>query len=241
VVPLARHPRIDNRVVVFDLGQDPEPLLRLSPDEIADRLYTPAADLPEGEVRIALKEVHLNRAPALVAWDHLRDADLERLRIDPAEVLARAATLRAAGPALAEKVRRVFDADKARAPSDVDASLYDGFIGDGDKRLFADVRTTPPAALGARAFAFRDARLAELLFRYRARNWPDTLDPDERARWDAYRRRRLHDESGLSELSFARFHAEIADLRLRHAGDGGKLALLDRLEAWGREIDASLT
>ncbi|WP_119718127.1 exodeoxyribonuclease I [Cognatilysobacter tabacisoli] len=241
VVPLARHPRIDNRVVVFDLGQDPEPLLRLSPDEIADRLYTPAADLPEGEVRIALKEVHLNRAPALVAWDHLRDADLERLRIDPAEVLARAATLRAAGPALAEKVRRVFDADKARTPSDVDASLYDGFIGDGDKRLFADVRTTPPAALGARAFSFRDPRLAELLFRYRARNWPDTLDADERARWDAYRRRRLHDESGLSELSFARFHAEIADLRLRHAGDGGKLALLDRLEAWGRDIDASLT
>jgi exodeoxyribonuclease-1 len=241
VVPLARHPRIDNRVIVFDLGQDPEPLLRLSPDAIADRLYTPTADLPEGEARIALKEVHLNRAPALVAWDHLRDADLERLRIDPAEVLARAATLRAAGPALAEKVRRVFDADKARAPSDVDASLYDGFIGDGDKRLFADVRTTPPAALGARAFAFRDGRLAELLFRYRARNWPDTLDPVERTRWDAYRRRRLHDESGLSELSFARFHAEIAELRLRHAGDGGKLALLDRLEAWGRDIDASLT
>ena len=241
VVPLARHPRIDNRVIVFDLGQDPEPLLRLSPDEIADRLYTPAADLPEGEVRIALKEVHLNRAPALVAWDHLRDADLQRLRIDPAGVLARAATLRAAGPALAEKVRRVFDADKARAPSDVDASLYDGFIGDGDKRLFADVRTTPPAALGARAFAFRDARLAELLFRYRARNWPDTLDADERARWHAYRRHRLHDESGLSELSFARFRAEIAELRLRHAGEGEKLALLDRLEAWGREIDASLT
>ncbi len=40
----------------------------MSPEDIADRLYTPAADLPEGEQRIPLKEVHLNRAPALVAW-----------------------------------------------------------------------------------------------------------------------------------------------------------------------------
>ena len=69
----------------------------------------------------------------------------------------------------------MFAVEREREPSDVDASLYDGFIGDGDKRLFAQVRTTPPEALGAREFGFRDARLPELLFRYRARNWPQTL------------------------------------------------------------------
>ncbi len=75
VLPLTRHPRIDSRVIVFDLEGDPDVLLRLSPDEIADRLYIRAADLPEGERRIPLKEVHLNKSPALVAWQHLRAAD----------------------------------------------------------------------------------------------------------------------------------------------------------------------
>ena len=82
VIPLARHPRIDSRIVVFDLEQDPQALLSLTPEEIADRLYTPTADLPEGEERVALKEVHLNRCPALIAWNHLRPDDFERLSID---------------------------------------------------------------------------------------------------------------------------------------------------------------
>ena len=240
VVPLARHPRIDNRVIVFDLEQDPETLLRLSPEEIADRLYTPAADLPEGESRIALKEIHLNKCPVLVAWDHLRASDFERLHIDPSQAQARAALLRDAGPALAEKVRQVFANERDRTPPDVDASLYDGFMGDGDKRIFAEVRATPPLALGAKTFGFRDPRLPELLFRYRARNWPETLSASERARWDDYRRLRLCEQRGLSEYSFDTFRAEIVSLRLAHAGDGSRQALLDRLEAWGQELEATL-
>ena len=240
VVPLARHPRIDNRVIVFDLEQDPEVLLRLSPGEIADRLYTPAADLPEGESRIALKEIHLNKCPVLVAWDHLRTSDFERLRIDPVQVQARAALLRDAGAELAEKVRQVFASERDRTPPDVDASLYDGFMGDGDKRVFAEVRATPPLALGAKAFGFRDPRLPELLFRYRARNWPETLSASERARWNDYRRLRLREERGLSEYTFETFRAEIGALRLAHAADGGRQVLLDQLEAWGRQLESSL-
>ncbi|WP_024890479.1 exodeoxyribonuclease I [Luteimonas huabeiensis] len=240
VLPLARHPRIDSRVIVFDLADDPERLLALAPDEIADRLYTPARDLPEGETRVALKEVHLNRCPALVAWHHLTGADIERLRLDPATVQARAARLREAGPALAEKVRRVYAAGEERAPADADASLYDGFVGDADRRRCAELRATPPAQLGARDFGFQDPRLVELLFRYRARNWPELLTPEERARWDDYRRRRLAEGSELSEQSLPAFFAEIAALRAARAGQGEVQALLDRLEAWGREIAASL-
>lgn len=240
ILPLARHPYIDSRVLVFDLGQDPGALLRLDADEIAARLYTPAAQLAEGESRIALKEVHLNKCPALIAWDHLRAPDFTRLDIDPAEVERRAGVLRDAGPALVEKVRKVFSGERERAPSDVDASLYDGFVGDGDKRLFRDVRTTPSAALGARTFGFKDPRLPELLFRYRARNWPDTLSVEEHGRWDDYRRLRLRGDATLSEYSFASFDAELAALRAAHAKDNAKLALLEELDFWASQIDASL-
>ena len=240
VVPLARHPRIDNRVIVFDLASDPESLLDLDAETILSRMYLRREQLGEGEGRVALKEVRLNKCPALVAWDHLRDADFERLGIDPAEAEARAARLRAVGPALAEKLRKVYAAEREREPGDVDAALYDGFIDDGDRRLFPQLRSTPPEALGLENFAFRDPRLPELLFRYRARNWPATLSAGERARWDAYRRERLLADSGLSESTLPAFFAEIETLRGEHAGNDAKLALLGRLETWGRDIEASL-
>ncbi len=240
VLPLARHPRYDNRVIVYDLETGPDGLLSLSAGDIADRLYTPAADLPEGEQRVPLKEVHLNKAPALVAWNHLRPADLERLCIDAGRVEAHAQALRAAGPALAEKVRQVFAAEREFAPGDVDGSLYDGFLGDADKRRFTDVRTTPPDLLGQRDFGFRDPRLPELLFRYRARNWPGTLAPTERQRWDDYRHARLCTDSGLSEYSFDSFDLELAALRTAHAGDGNRQALLDHIQQWRDDLRAGL-
>ena len=240
VVPLARHPQIESRVIVFDLASEPDALLELDADAIAERVYIRQADLPEGETRIPLKEVHTNKCPALVAWDHLRDADFARLGIDPGIVLARAAKLQAAGPALAEKMRRVFARDRPADTVDVDAALYDGFIGDGDKRLLAQVRGTPPHLLAKARFAFRDARLPELLFRYRARNWPDTLLPSEQPRWDEYRRQRLQVDSGRSEVTFEQYEAQIVELRGAHASDGAKLALLDRLQDWGNGIAADL-
>lgn len=240
VIPLARHPQIDSRVIVFDLDSEPDALLDLDADAIAERLYIRQADLPEGESRIPLKEVHTNKCPALVAWDHLREADFARLQIDADAVQQRAARIRAVAPAIAEKVRRVFARERPSEPVDVDAALYDGFIDDADKRLLAQVRGTPPHLLAKAQYAFRDARLPELLFRYRARNWPDSLLPTERPRWDAYRRERLDVDSGLSELTLAQFNDEIAQLRIAHADDSDKLVLLDRLQAWGQDIDASL-
>ena len=240
VLPLARHPGIDSRVIVFDLDGDADALLRLSADEIRDRLYTPAADLPEGEQRIPLKEVHLNRSPALVAWSHLRDEDFTRLGIDREAAMATADAMRPFAAELAEKVRRVFGDERAHAKPDADAALYDGFIGDGDKRRINDVRSTAPELLGTRDFGFKDERLPELLFRYRARNWPASLSSGERARWDDYRRARLLGDSGLSEYTFASFDAELATLRGQHTGNGEVLALLDQLQAWRIDLQRDL-
>ncbi|MET0655809.1 MAG: exodeoxyribonuclease I [Pseudoxanthomonas sp.] len=241
VLPLARHPRFDNRIVVFDLDGDPEALLRLDAEEIADRLYTPAADLPPGEERVPLKEVHLNKSPALVSWAHLRQEDFNRLGIDRSVVEATAARLRPFAAQLAEKMRQVFGDERAHDKPDVDASLYDGFIADGEKRRIAEVRATPPEHLGQRDFGFKDPRLSELLFRYRARNWPQTLTQPEQERWNHYRRQRLCVDSGLSETTFEAYYNEIDSLRLEHAQDGNKQILLDRLQAWGKELETQLS
>jgi exodeoxyribonuclease-1 len=85
----------------------------------------------------------------------------------------------------------------------------------------------------------RDPRCPELLFRYRARNWPETLDVHERERWDAYRRRRLGSDKGLSEYSFDSYRETIARLRAERPA-GPDQALLDALDAWGADLERSL-
>ena len=240
VLPIARHPRIDSRIVVFDLDAEPDALLDLDAATIAARVFARREELPEGVARIPLKEVHSNRCPALVAWSHLRAEDFTRLSIDPEAVERRAARLRAAGPDLVAKILEVFAVEREFAPSDVDGSLYDGFLGDGDRRRVGQVRATPPAQLGTRDFGFDDPRLDALLFRYRARNWPDLLDADERLRWDDLRRARLAPGTTQAEQDFDGYFTQIHALRAENADQPQRLALLDALVDWGRDLHSQL-
>jgi len=240
VMPIARHPYINNRVIALDLEGDIDGLLALPAETLAARLYTRAADLAEGEQRVPLKEVHLNKVPALVAWNHLRPADHARLGIDVATVDANAARVREAGPALVEKVRQVYGGERVATVSDVDASLYDGFLADGDKALMSRLRTSPPAELAGFAERLKDPRMPELLFRYRARNHPQTLDAGERGRWNDYRRQRLLGDAGLGEQILPEFRAQLDTLALEHAADPAKLALLQHLRDWGTDLEQSL-
>src|SRR3546814_13729314 len=49
VLLLARHPRIDSRVIVFDLDSEPDALLDLDADAIADRLYVSSEERRVGK------------------------------------------------------------------------------------------------------------------------------------------------------------------------------------------------
>ena len=240
VLPLAEHPSIGNRMIVADLEADPEAWADLDAEAMADHLYTRREDLPEGAVRAPLKELHLHRCPVLVPTAHLRDEDYARMRLDPGRARAHAEALRAR-PGLAETVRRVY-ARPGRGPADdVDAALYDGFLPDADKRRLREVRATPPARLGALAatIGFQDPRYAELLLRYRARNWPDTLDEADRARWQEVRRARLQRGAG-GALDLARFAAELAEARAARGAEPGATPLLDAAEDWARRLAATL-
>ncbi|MGH8041037.1 MAG: exodeoxyribonuclease I [Rudaea sp.] len=236
VVPLALHPQQPNKVIVYDLDADPAPLLELAAEEIADRVFTPRADLPENIARIPLKAVAANKSPALAPLSVLKGVNVQRIHLDVARCETHLERLRSA-PNLADKLRAVFATqDGVAAATDPELAIYDGFASDVDKRLFNEVRRTPPAQLGTRNFGFRDARFTELLFRYRARNFPATLSAGERTRWDDFRRTRLTQSTPLTILTLDQYLAEIATLRAEPAMTGAQQIVLDQLEAWDHKI-----
>jgi exodeoxyribonuclease-1 len=96
----------------------------------------------------------------------------------------------------------------ARTPSDpvdVDEDLYGGFVGNADRRRLNDLRLRTPEELARARPAFEDARLGELLWRYRARNFPQSLSPQELERWEAHRSTRLFDGEGGAKTIDAMF------------------------------------
>ena len=239
VLPLAVHASQPNAVIVYDLDVDPAALLELDADAIADRVFSARADLPEDVERIPLKLVHANRSPALAPLSALSGVDHERIGLNLERCLAHAEQLRDQ-PGLAAKLQTVFARDYGDTKPDAELALYSGFLNDADKRLLRDVRATPPEHLATRTFAFRDARLGELFWRYRARNWPQHLSTDEQARWQAFCRERLSNKTELTTLTFDEYFATLAALRQDPAA-AAHAALLDALESWGRERQRELS
>ncbi len=213
--PLASHPTNKNELLAWDLAQDPTELASLKPDEIRQRLFTRQADLPEGMTRLPLKSVHLNKSPMVVGnLNTLTPALAERWGIDVPQAARHADAARAL-PDMSAIWAQVFRRPP-EAPPDVDQGLYGGFVGNEDRRRLNRLRGLPPEELARDGTGFDDGRLAELVWRYRARNFPQTLTPEDQERWEAHRMAMLVE------------------------GEGGGLtfdALFERLDQLGAEAD----
>ena len=240
VAPIAMHPSQPNAVIVADLDPDPETWSGLGADELADRLFTARADLPEGIERAPLKLVHANRSPALAPLSALQNVDCARIGLDPDRALVHGEQLRGVA-GLAERVRDVYAHNAHPGAEDPELALYAGFLDDRDRPQRDAVRTAPPQALAALAAGFHDPRYHELLFRYRARHYPETLDDAERVRWERFRHARLTRVTPLTTLTLDDYFALIAARRAVPENRPAALGVLDQLEAWGRQMAAATT
>jgi exodeoxyribonuclease-1 len=220
VWPLAPHPTNRNELIVWDLAADPSELFSLGIEAIRTRMFTRSEDLPEGVTRLPIKTIHLNKSPIVIG--NLKTLSAERAAhwgIDIALALRHAQVAARHGPSMAGIWPGVFDRPAPAAKPDVDEDLYGGFIGNDDRRALQRLRNLSPEDLADKRPAFADARLDELLFRYRARNFPHTLSEPERQQWEQHRAHRLIDGVG-GATTLAGFMEEIDEL-------GGNLAVDD--------------
>ena len=194
VWPLAGHPTNKNELIVWDLAHDPAELLGLDAATLRLRMFSKAEDLPEGVGRLPLKTIHINKSPVVIAnLNTLQPAMAERWGLDRRLCLAHAGWAQSNSRALeAIPWRQVFERPAGGVAPDVDEDLYGGFINPADRRLLDRLRGLPGDKLAGKQPAFDDGRLAELFFRYRARNFPKTLSEAEAERWQQHCTERLH-------------------------------------------------
>nr|WP_272888797.1 exodeoxyribonuclease I [Stutzerimonas stutzeri] len=209
VLPLAWHPRNRNALIVCDLQADPGPLWQETAETLRQRLYTRREELAEGTLPVPLKLVHVNRCPVLAPLKVLRQTDVQRLGLDLDGCQSRAATLRENRQGWSDKLEEIYREEGFAASEDPEQQLYDGFLGERDRRLCERIRSLSPAELARQTWAFDDARLAELLFRYRARNFPEALSEQEQLRWHQFCQRRLSEPGWGAPNTLVQFEQEM--------------------------------
>ncbi len=235
VAPVAKHPKRQG-VLVFDLRFDPMDYADMS---VPDMAAAWRRRWNEEGVRLPVKTLQFNRCPAIAPLGVLDEKSAERLQLSEAMIEENFKKLKIAN--LAPKVLEALEqldvqqqASFLQNDQEVDAKLYDGFIGEADKTKSSVVRAASPDELSNLSLQFNDDRLSALLPLYKARNLPKLLSDEERAVWEKFREQKLL--GGKQNSRMARFFSRLAELAAKPGLASKDQYLLEELQLYGQSI-----
>ena len=232
VVSLCRHPTNSNSIVVVDLSQDIESLLKWSPEEIREKLFTPGV----GISRPPLKEIRINRCPFVAGIEVLDDENWTRLGFNRKDIDARRRRLKQ--PGLVQKIMRVYTERPQETSLDPEAALYDAFLQDADRSRCNDFLETVQAG-GWSDLDFQDKRLPVLASRLKSRSFADRMSDSEAADWHDFVSRKLY-AMDAPWLTLPRYFDQLEELRQAVSqtdAPARDLQLIDELVEHGRSLE----
>ncbi|CAH0533271.1 Exodeoxyribonuclease I [Vibrio stylophorae] len=229
MVPMAWHPTNQNAVIAVNLAMDPQPLLDLDAEALAARLYTKREDLAANELPVPVKLIHTNKCPVVAPAKTLTADDAARLNVDRQACLDNLAKLKQ-HPEVRDKLVALFELSAPEfAKDDVDTQLYDGFFTPSTQSAMEIIRQTPPEALDSLNLSVDDPRIAPLLFRYRARHFPHTLNDKEQQQWLAHK-------SDYFSRRADDYLLNLENLVYEHEQDAHKMAILKSVYQYAQQL-----
>jgi exodeoxyribonuclease I len=236
ISPVAYHPSNKNAVIVLNLALDPRPLALLSVEQIKQKLYQPNSMLLENEQRLPLKLIHLNKSPFIAPAKTLTEDNAARLGIDRAQCLENLQWIKA-NLGIVEKLQAVFNEQYSDVSLDAEHALYSGgFFSQSDKELINQVNNANEQQLIDLVLPFQDPRLTTLLFRYRARNFPQTLSQKEIENWQEHRKTRLMDPQSSTSITLPEYFQQLEQMSVEQANNPKKLAIITALYKYAQNL-----
>lgn len=236
VMPIAQDPRNSNSILVYDLRYDPSFFLDMTIDELSAQLFTPRIALPENSIRLPIKAIRINKCPAIAPSSVLNDESIRQIKLDLHVCNQHWQIIKKDKTNFIERIVKAYSRTTFEEASDVDLALYDSFFSSNDQNLIKKVRSTLPNKFNKEWFDFSDKRLPELLFRFRARNWPETLSTEELQQWKTHCYSYLTNKLNPNNLTISEFNETIAMFRGMYQENNVASDMLDNLEAWGKKL-----
>ena len=230
MMPVGYHPTNKNAIIAIDLSRPIETLKEHSSEQLADLLFKKNSELESADQRPGLKLVHINRCPFVAPLKTLTPQRADELGIDLAAIKSRHSDILQHSDILSRILDTydVIDSNRLETEQDVDISLYsEAFPSQTEKEWKSRVLDTPPEQL-AELSAPSDS-LAKRLFRYRARNYPATLNADEMIKWQNFRRERLMDDTSPIRMNIDQYMQELETLAIEYENDNNRKAIIRAL------------
>ena len=245
VAPIAFDPEKANHLVALDLRYDPTEIIDLPVDELRRRVFTKREELDVP--RLPLVDIQLNKSPFLAEAKVMDPATAERLGIDLAACERHRAVL-SRSRELLQKLVAVYTApEQTEEVADPDLMIYSGgFFPDEDRerleRLHALLAESGAAAAKQELYSwrFRDERIAQMIRRLYARNFPETLGAEEAARWRDFCAGRLQFPPAPRATGLAAFGKTVDQRLADPATPARDRAVLLALLAWRSKLEGEI-
>lgn len=236
VMPITKHPTNANAVIAIDLSKSVDSIINDTPDILREKLYAPREAFENASERPGVKLIHINRSPFLTTAKAMTEDNAERLGLDRETCLENYRLL-ASTPNIAQKLYQLYDTEHAEQNEDIDQALYSGgFLNDDDRRWCERVIDAAPETLALLADDTQHTGLKSLLFRYRARNFPNTLTHDEMMKWQHHRQARLTDATSPSAMTLDVYMVKLEQLAHEHSDNPEKQAILRALYQYAENL-----
>ncbi len=216
-------------VLVYNLRFSPNDYVDLSAEDIIKRLSASYEERRADDfVPIPVKELMYNRCPAVAKISALDQSSQQRLDLD-VETITKHRDQLLGHRDLVDKIaaawlnRPVFP-----KTAEVEGQLYDSFTPDVDKPKINAIRNATAETLADFHPNFVDDRLSELLFRYKARQFPSSLSADERMAWEQFKAEKFQRELPDYMARLAKIAADTTD--------SNKQFVLEELQLWVESI-----
>jgi exodeoxyribonuclease-1 len=192
--------------------------------------------LEENEQRLPIKLLHINKCPVLAPAKTLSSENAVRLGIDRQRCLQNLQKIKA-NLHFIDKLHEVYAKTERISSIDPDHALYSGgFFSSTDKELMTQIVNSDVKELTELSLPFEDERLHTLLFRYRARNVPQSLSEPEVERWQRYRHFKLFDDESSASIKMTEFLFQLEQLSMKYDRNPDKLSLLKALYNYSQSL-----
>lgn len=216
-------------VLVYNLRFSPNDYVDLSAEDIIKRLSASYEERRADDfVPIPVKELMYNRCPAVAKISALDQSSQQRLDLD-VETITKHRDQLLGHRDLVDKIAAAWQ-NRPDFPknADVEGQLYDSFTPDVDKPKINAIRNATAETLADFHPNFVDDRLSELLFRYKARQFPSSLSADERMAWEQFKAEKFQRELPDYMARLAKIATDTTD--------SNKQFVLEELQLWVESI-----
>jgi len=148
-------------------------------------IFSKQSNLPKGVDKLQIKDLAFNKSPMFVPNVYkLSDNIINQLQIDMPKCLKNLDFIKSNQTEISQAIEDIYKNNNERPKSsDVDQSLYDGFIDNSDRKICNQIQELSVDKLKDFYPQFKDTKLSKLFLHFKARNYPQLLSEEERDDW----------------------------------------------------------